>query len=70
VVARRLTGPRGLSEQEARERIVAQAPQADKVRRAAVVIDNSGPLADTERQVEEAWRRLVYSERDRPPPGP
>jgi dephospho-CoA kinase len=58
---RRLTGPRGLTEQEARERIAAQAPQTEKVRRAAVVIDNSGPLANTERQVEEAWERSVGS---------
>lgn len=56
---RRLTGDRGLTEQQARERIAAQAPQAEKIRRAAVVIDNSGPLADAERQVEEAWKLAI-----------
>jgi dephospho-CoA kinase len=56
---RRLVETRGLSEQQARERIAAQTPQEQKVRRATVVIDNSGPLAATERQVDEAWRRGV-----------
>ena len=56
---RRLTGPRGLTEQEARDRIAAQAPQTEKVRCAAVVIDNSGSLANTERQVEEAWKAAI-----------
>jgi dephospho-CoA kinase len=56
---RRLTGPRGLTEEEARDRIAAQAPQTEKVRRAAVVIDNSGPLENTERQVEEAWKAAI-----------
>jgi dephospho-CoA kinase len=36
-----------LSEAEARQRIAAQWPQADKVQRADFVIDNSGTLAQT-----------------------
>ncbi|HYU21449.1 MAG TPA: dephospho-CoA kinase [Chloroflexota bacterium] len=59
---RRLMEARGLSEQQARERIAMQPPQEEKVRHATVVIDNSGSLAETERQVDEAWRRAVSSE--------
>jgi dephospho-CoA kinase len=56
---RRLTERRALSHDEARARIAAQPPQEDKVRHAAVVIDNSRTLAETEQQVDLAWRRLM-----------
>jgi dephospho-CoA kinase len=55
----RLVATRGLSEAEARARIAAQPPQADKVAQADVVIDNSGSLEETRRQVEAAWQRIV-----------
>ena len=51
----RLITTRGMSEAEARGRIAAQPPQADKVALADVVIDNSGSLEETRRQVEAAW---------------
>jgi dephospho-CoA kinase len=51
----RLMATRGMSEAEARTRIAAQPPQAEKVAQADVVIDNSGTLAETRRQVEAAW---------------
>ncbi|GIV85918.1 MAG: dephospho-CoA kinase [Candidatus Roseilinea sp.] len=51
----RLVSDRGLSLTEARMRIEAQNPQADKLARADVVIDTSGSLEDTRRQVETAW---------------
>ncbi|MBC8163059.1 MAG: dephospho-CoA kinase, partial [Roseiflexaceae bacterium] len=54
----RLVTTRGMSEDEARMRIAAQPPQAEKIARADVVIDNTGTLADTVRQVEQAWQRL------------
>ncbi|HUG15291.1 MAG TPA: dephospho-CoA kinase [Thermomicrobiales bacterium] len=44
---------------EAERRIDAQPPQSEKVARADLVLDNSGSLGDLERQVQEAWRRLV-----------
>jgi dephospho-CoA kinase len=66
---RRLVEARGLTEQQARERIAAQPPQEEKVRHAAVVIDNSGSLAETERQVDEAWRRIAPSPPGRGRPG-
>jgi dephospho-CoA kinase len=54
----RLIATRGMREDEARARIAAQPPQADKVAQADVVIDNSGSLEDTRRQVETAWQAL------------
>jgi dephospho-CoA kinase len=54
----RLVATRGLSVAEAQARIAAQPPQADKVAQADVVIDNSGSLDATRRQVEAAWRDI------------
>ncbi len=51
----RLVSERGLSPAEARARVEAQNPQADKLARADVVIDTSGSLEETRRQVEAAW---------------
>ncbi len=51
----RLMATRGMSEAEARTRQAAQPPQAEKVAQADVVIDNSGTLEQTRRQVEAAW---------------
>ena len=48
-----------LSETEARQRIVAQWPQADKVQKADYVIDNSGPLAQTRMMVEALYDYLL-----------
>ena len=47
-----------MREEEARARIAAQPPQADKVAQADVVIDNGGPLEATCRQVEAAWQAI------------
>jgi len=58
---RRLMRDRGLSEEEAWVRIRAQPPQAEKIRHADVVIENSGDLEATRRQVEAAWQRWVAS---------
>lgn len=49
----------GLPAQEARERISRQMPLADKLKRATRVIDTSGSLAQTRRQVLEAWREVA-----------
>jgi dephospho-CoA kinase len=49
----------GCTPAEARARIAAQFPLADKVRAASDVIDNAGDLADTRRQVDAilaGWR--------------
>jgi dephospho-CoA kinase len=54
----RLVATRGMGEDEARARIAAQPPQADKVAQADVVIDNSGSLEATRQQVAAAWRAI------------
>jgi dephospho-CoA kinase len=48
-----------MGEAEARRRLENQMPEAEKVAQADVVIDNSGSLAETRRQVEAAWQRVV-----------
>jgi dephospho-CoA kinase len=55
----RLVGKRGMSEQDARQRIAAQLPLADKVAVATHVIHNDGPLSELEPQVRALWERLV-----------
>ncbi len=47
-----------LSEEEARQRIEAQMPIADKAQRADYVIDTSGEYAETDRQIESVWTAL------------
>jgi dephospho-CoA kinase len=57
----RLMKTRNYSPAEAETRVDAQSPQDLKVRSADVVIDNSGSLRDTHRQVLDAWHRRVLS---------
>jgi dephospho-CoA kinase len=54
----RLVGTRGLSIEEARLRVAAQPPQADKIARADVLIDTSQGLNYTRQQVFAAWEAL------------
>jgi dephospho-CoA kinase len=49
----------GVSREHALARIRAQLPIEEKRKRADHVIDNSGTLADTERQVRELYAKLV-----------
>jgi len=49
----------GLTEEEARARVDAQAPLADKLAAADYVIDNEGSLEDTKRQVRDVWEALL-----------
>lgn len=56
---RRLMERDGLSETDARARMNAQLPLAEKRRRATIVIDNSGAMADTAKQVHAIYRRLA-----------
>jgi len=55
----RLMATRGLSADDAATRVDVQAPQAEKVARADVVIENHGDLADTAAQVRAAWQAIV-----------
>ena len=54
----RLVQKRGLSEQAARQRILAQPPQEKKIAAANVVIHNYTSFEDTWRQVFTAWEAL------------
>jgi dephospho-CoA kinase len=54
----RLVEKRKLSQAEAQQRIAAQPPQADKVKAAAVVIDNGGSFEDTWTQVQAAFNKI------------
>ena len=51
----RLTQKRGLDETTARQRILAQPSQEEKIKLARVVIKNHGSFEDTWRQVSGAW---------------
>ena len=58
----RLMARNGFDEAEARRRIAAQPPQAEKVARADVVIDNSGTPDATNALVDAAWGRVLSAE--------
>ncbi|HOC94299.1 MAG TPA: dephospho-CoA kinase [bacterium] len=55
---KRIAARDGAGEDAARARITSQMSQEEKARRADVVIDNSGTLAQTRTQVAEAWRKI------------
>jgi dephospho-CoA kinase len=59
VQIKRLVTKRGMRVSEARMRIKAQPPQADKVNSADVVINNSGTFTETYHQVVKAWKKTV-----------
>ncbi len=55
----RLVSARGLAADDARSRISAQASRADRLAAADEVVDNSGPLAALDAQVDALWDRLT-----------
>ncbi|MBG0829614.1 dephospho-CoA kinase [Planomonospora sp. ID67723] len=54
----RLVGVRGMTEQDARARIAAQASREERLAIADVVISNEGSLEDLEARVAEVWAGL------------
>jgi len=52
-----------LSIGEVKARIASQESLDDKCKRADVIIDNSGNKFETERQLEEAWQRLLLKQK-------
>jgi dephospho-CoA kinase len=58
----RLQVCRGLDAETAAARINAQAPQADKIARADVVIHTGGLMSDTQAQFADAWERMNKNE--------
>lgn len=55
---KRLVGPRKMSEADAKQRIVAQGPQAEKLKKANVIIKNDGNVEETWKQVQTAWTNI------------
>jgi dephospho-CoA kinase len=54
----RLTRHRGMPREQARARMAAQASREARLAIAGIVIDNSGSLAELDRQVGELWTEL------------
>lgn len=57
VIQRRLL-EKGFTEKEIKQRQNAQMSLEEKLKRANGVIDNSGTLEETKREVDQAWKRL------------
>jgi dephospho-CoA kinase len=62
----RLSKSNRLSKDEAKSRVAAQPPLAEKCQRADVVIDNSGSIAETQAQVYAHWAALPLHARTAP----
>lgn len=58
VQAERLVAKRGLSQDEAMQRIHSQSAQKEKLAAAKVVITNNGSMEDLWKQVNEAWKHI------------
>jgi dephospho-CoA kinase len=58
----RAVGLRGLDEADVQRRMTVQASREARLSAADVVVDNSGGLDETRRQVDELWRRLESAE--------
>ncbi|MBH5334322.1 dephospho-CoA kinase [Streptomyces pactum] len=61
----RLVRLRGMTEDEARARMAAQATREQRLAIADLVIDNDGPLEALEPQVAKVWADLLERERSR-----
>lgn len=56
----RLMGRAGISREQALQMMDSQLPLEEKARRAAIVIDNNGPLEATWKQVDALWEELEH----------
>ncbi|MGZ4655304.1 dephospho-CoA kinase [Oryzihumus sp.] len=66
VQLQRLTGPRGMTEPDARARMAAQATREQRLAAADLVIDNTGDLTALGHRVDALWDELLT----RRPPAP
>lgn len=66
----RMMHKRNLPEASAKQRVVAQPPQSEKLRVAKVVIHNDGSFENTWDQVQTAWTKLPKPEEPLLPPPP
>jgi dephospho-CoA kinase len=55
----RLMRKRGMTQEQAKERIHAQSPQSQKVNLANIVITNTGSYDELWAQVNEAWKQVI-----------
>ncbi|WP_328581654.1 dephospho-CoA kinase [Streptomyces sp. NBC_00370] len=55
----RLVRLRGMTPEDARQRMAAQATREERLAAADLVIDNDGPLEELEPQVHAVWRQLA-----------
>jgi dephospho-CoA kinase len=60
VQVQRLTAQRGMTDEEAKQRIASQASRDDRLAVADVVVGNSGSLADLDRRLDEVWATLGH----------
>ncbi|MFG2516864.1 dephospho-CoA kinase [Streptomyces sp. NPDC048584] len=63
----RLVGLRGMSEEDARARMAAQASRERRREIADIVVDNDVPLAELEQRVKDVWSELVHRASPRSP---
>ena len=63
----RLVGLRGMSEEDARARMAAQASRERRREIADIVVDNDVPLAELEQLVKDVWSELVHRASPRSP---
>jgi dephospho-CoA kinase len=64
---KRLVEQRGMTQDQARARMAAQASGEQRLAVADIVIDNSGTLEDLDRRVAQAWKDLERLRNVRPP---
>ena len=67
---KRLTDKRKMSDDEARKRIFAQRPQAEKIARADVIITNEDNVEETWKQVQIGWNGVRKAIGETVPPAP
>lgn len=58
----RVTARDGTTRSDVKMRIASQMPQAEKMRHATAIIDNSGDMAALRLQVERLYRRVISSD--------
>lgn len=62
----RLMRKRGLTQDQAKERIHSQSPQSQKINVANMVITNTGSFDELWGQVNEAWKQIIPGAKDEP----
>lgn len=66
VQVERLMRKRGMSREDALQRVLSQSAQMQKLAAATVIINNTGSYEDLWKQVSEAWKKIVPSQESGP----